>query len=376
MVHNVTKFKAPALRYEEVAQQLRGQIKAKTLLPGDRLPSLRALRREFGVTQATIDKAYSILEGEGLIVRSQRSGIFVAPPEQRASTGLIGFCSISFFKQNYTPFWAHLIEGVESAANDAKTPLLLFPAEAELGWQKIDGALLNGFGDRVPARFIPPDIPLVSLFALPTLTGSVKERERVLEQTTLVAFDDYGGMRSATEHLIALGHRRIAFLNNSQSDKMVFPKRLAGYRDALIVAGIEPQDKWLHALEEPTPQLYFMNAARETMRRWIQSDFLQTGCTALVTQNDDTACGAIQALRDAGIRVPEDISVVGFDGTQNAELCDPPLTTVELPLQSLGRAGVETLMQLIARRDLAGTTIMLPTQLRVRASSTTAKAPG
>jgi DNA-binding LacI/PurR family transcriptional regulator len=369
MTENATKEKPAQLRYEEVAQQLRHQIHAKILLPGDRLPSLRMLRQKHGVTQATIDRAYSVLENEGLILRSQRSGIFVAQPHERPANGILGFCSISFFKINFTPYWTALIGGVEAAAHEAGTPVLLLNSDAAPGWEKVDGVLFNRFGAPLSAERIPHRMPVVALFALPAYTGTPKERERAMSQTTLVAVDDYGGMRSATEHLLSLGHRRIAFLNNSFSDTVAYPQRLAGYQDALKEAGVKPQKNWLRRLAPPTPELYFLNAGRDAMREWLHAGWRDLGCTALMAQNDDTACGAVQALREAGYQVPDDISVVGFDGAQSAEICEPLLTTVELPLERLGRAAVEILLRRIAGDEEQTEPIILPAQLRVGSST-------
>src|SRR5687767_3704364 len=101
--------KPSSLRYAEIAQQLRHQIETGVLRPGDRLPSLRTLRRQHGVTQATVERAHSLLDAEGLIVRSHRSGIFVARPNERPATGIIGFCHVSFTQSNFSPYWTHVM---------------------------------------------------------------------------------------------------------------------------------------------------------------------------------------------------------------------------------------------------------------------------
>src|SRR5689334_10297583 len=115
----MSKLKKPTsvrLRYEEVARHLRRSIESGVLRPGDRMPSLRALREQHGVGQDTVDKAHRILEQEGLIVRSERSGIFVAHPKQKPRTGFIGFCGVSFTKTDFSGYWTRLMEGVEGAA--------------------------------------------------------------------------------------------------------------------------------------------------------------------------------------------------------------------------------------------------------------------
>ena len=117
-----------------------------------------------------------------------------------------------------------------------------------------------------------------------------------------------------------------------------------------------------------------MHAGRVAMSRWLEDGWRESGCTALFAQNDDTAWGAIEALRAAGFRVPDDVSVIGFDGTQSAMFCNPKLTTVEVPLQQMGREAVRLLLRRLAcGRHSVETrfveTLVFPTQLKVRAST-------
>lgn len=220
-----------------------------------------------------------------------------------------------------------------------------------------------------PANRIPPNLPVVSLFMSSGFTGSPAEQERAARQTGVVAADGYPGMRAATEHLLALGHHRIAFLNNSICDKVLYPPRLAGYLDALREAGITPDIRWIRPLSIPSPKLYFMQAGRETMSRWLREDWHELGCTALLAHNDETAWGVIEALRVAGIDVPGQVSVIGFDGTEVAEYCTPPLTTVEVPLHQIGRVSVEMLLRRMQGDTSEAETIVLPTRLRIRSST-------
>lgn len=362
-------MKSTKLRYTKVAHHLRDQIQGGELRPGDRLPSFRDLRRQHHVAQCTIDKAYAVLEGEGLIARTERSGVFVAQPATRRATGLIGFCNIEFTKSNFTPFWTDLLEGVEAAAHASDRQVLLLKAGVAAGWEKVDGLLFNGLVDRIPVSRLPMNLPMVSLFVPPLLVGSATQRRQTLSQTSLIATDDYQAMRNATEYLLGLGHRRIAYLNNSNSDKRVYPQRLAGYQDALRAAKIKPDQRWLRALARPTPKIYFMSSGRLTMSQWLQEDWHELGCTALLTQNDDTAWGAIEAFRQEGIKVPEDVSIVGFDGTQSAEICNPQLTTVEVPLQQMGYEAVQMLLRRIHDSAHPVEKLTFSTQLRMRAST-------
>jgi DNA-binding LacI/PurR family transcriptional regulator len=356
------------LRYEEVADNLQKQITTGAFAPGDRLPTLRELQRSYGVTQATIDRALAILEKKTLITRSHRSGLFVAKRPQKSSAGLIGFCGVGFTQTDFSAYWTRVIEGVEAAARENDAQIVLLNNESPAGWDKVDGLLLNAFDAIIPASYVPPELPIVSFFAPATIKGIARERARVAKHSSTVLIDDYAGTRSATEHLLSLGHRRIAYLNNSRRSHRFYSVRLAGYQQALQDAGIVPDPRWLRALPIATSSLYFMNSGREGMRQWLRDDWNDLGCTALLVHNDDAAWGVVDVLREEGIGVPGDVSVVGFDGTEGSECCNPQLTTVEVPLRDMGRAGVELLWQQI-HDGTESKEVVLPTLLRVRAST-------
>lgn len=150
-----------------------------------------------------------------------------------------------------------------------------------------------------------------------------------------VAIDQAHGVRLAVEHLVALGHRNVCEISGPLrwNDAR---ERHETWRTTLEAAGIEPgasfESDWTAA------------GGFAATRRLLAT---RTPCTALVVGNDQMALGAIRALRDAGLRVPEDVSVVGFDDVPEAAFFDPPLTTVRQDFEALGQQCVEYLTTLI-----------------------------
>ena len=114
-----------------------------------------------------------------------------------------------------------------------------------------------------------------------------------------------------------------------------------------------------------------VTAAREAMQQWIDDSWKETGCTALLCHNDETALGAIQALQAAAINVPHDVSVVGFDGTNFCELTTPKLSSVKVPLREIGATAVELLLQQIEADTVRDDHKVLPMALQQRESSAT-----
>lgn len=344
-------------KYVKIAEHLRRQMRAGVFKAGDRLPSLAQLNSEFGASQATVDRAHAMLEQDGLIVREQGRGVFVAEAPQRKATGVIG-CVLP--PPNVTlqfPYYQALTTGIRMAAIAAGVEVLLLNDPPSAGWEKVDGALIFGEVRSDIPQQLPIPMPLVGLMSpIPGIPCALA--------------DDYHGMRQAVEHLLQLGHWRIAYLSDADQpakDTPVTHRRLDGYRDALVAHGIEPRPEWMGHLNV----LYgeFRERGRDSMRDWLRDGrFAALGCTALLAQNDRCAIGAMETLRAAGYRVPDDISVVGFDGTPECDIVEPRLTSVEVPLQDIGAHATRMLLQLVAGQS-GQDSVALPTRLQVRGST-------
>jgi len=334
------------------------------LAPGDRLPTYFELQRQFGLAANTISRAMIELEQQGLIERRRRSGVYVAervttPPAMRRHHGIIGLCGSGFHDSASSFYWAHLSEGVRAQAQGLGSQILLLPYGVLDGWEKVDGVLTVGILSDSHHDAIPPQLPIVSLFESRPDWASVEA-------------DEYAGLKQAIAHLLALGHQRIAYLYSL--DASIVPYRLKGYEDSLRGAGIAPRKNWMRLLSGVNhcgPD--FATAARRDTAAWLSdkgpNGWEGIGCTALLCHNDDTALGAIQALNQAGLKVPDDVSVVGFDGTEISAYSPPQLTTVEVPLRRMGEIAIELLQKQIAADEVIVEHRTLPTQLRVRQST-------
>ncbi|MFI1400684.1 LacI family DNA-binding transcriptional regulator [Streptomyces sp. NPDC020681] len=147
-----------------------------------------------------------------------------------------------------------------------------------------------------------------------------------------LTFDNRGGGRRLTEHLVSLGHRRIGYVAGPV-ERTTTRHRLEGHRAALAAAGIDDQDQDHVTVHGPYTRQSGYDATLELLRR-------DPDLTAVVAANDTVALGACAALRDRGLRIPEDISVAGFDDLPFSVDAVPALTTVRLPLYEAGaRAG-------------------------------------
>jgi LacI family transcriptional regulator len=176
--------------------------------------------------------------------------------------------------------------------------------------------------------------------------------------TTYVKSDYLDGARQATEHLLALGHRRIAcFIGDTL--EISGTERLFGYQQVMARAGliVDP-----HLVQQPGWN------ARDAYHAAMKLLSERRDFTAIVAGSDMMALGILRALRKHNIRVPEDMSIVGFDDIDQSEESDPPLTTLRQNKQALGQGAVQRLMQLIQGGEPPDP-LNVPTEMIVRAST-------
>jgi hypothetical protein len=175
----------------------------------------------------------------------------------------------------------------------------------------------------------------------------------------LVAVDNAGGIRQAFNHLLQHGHRRIAFIAGKSGRGGDSAERLSAYRQALRDEGIE----------EDARLIAFGEHRREDGRIAMQQ-ILSTGApfTAMLASNDLSCFGAMEVLRAAGRRIPDDVAVIGFDDILEARSHPPPLTTVRHPTFTLGYQAVLSLLDAIAGKHIGETHRRVPTQLVIRQS--------
>ncbi|MGI5191759.1 LacI family DNA-binding transcriptional regulator [Promicromonospora sp. CA-289599] len=206
-----------------------------------------------------------------------------------------------------------------------------------------------------PDLRIPNGLPVLS-FGSPRV-GSPSATEAIARPDELVlGADETAGARSAVEHLLALGHRTVHHIGGTEGWSAT-ARRIAGWRAALSDAGIEVPPV-VHG--DWTPRSGH-EAAVGLLRR--------AGVTAIFAANDHMAIGAVRAVEQAGLRVPEDVSIVGFDDAPEAEFLSTPLTTVRQDFAEVTRLAVHRLVGTIEGRPPAERHRLVPARLIVREST-------
>ncbi|SHH47069.1 LacI family DNA-binding transcriptional regulator [Massilia sp. CF038] len=324
--------------------------------------TLELIAREAGVSPSTVSR---ILNGtakvsddkrlavEGTIARFNFEPNLMARSLAMGQTRTIGVLT-QFIE---SPFYGEALRGVEDALADTPySPLFvsghwnLKTEEARmrlLQARRVDGVIIltGRLSDQQLIKYAER-MPIV-------VTGRQLAAPRLLS----VDVDDFEGARSATRHLLELGHTRIAFITGPHDHPDAI-ERLRGYQQALQDAGVAP-----------APELVLQADFMEGGGMQAIDQLLASGAdfSAVFAANDQMAYGARLALYRRNIRVPDDISLIGFDDLPNSTYSMPPLTTVRQPVYDIGRLAAVAILKLIAGEtaDIAAP----PLELVVREST-------
>ena len=257
------------------------------------------------------------------------------------------------------PFFPHLLSGITRTCNAERYHLMLSlfddPARSEETYRRV---VLSGYLDGVVVastrvqdpligRLLDDDVPFVLIGRYPD------------ERVHYVDIDNVAVARMAVDHLIRLGHRRVATITGPLS-MTSGQDRLEGYRQAMAAHRL-PVDEDLIA-EGDFTEIGGTMAARK---------LIANSTTAIFAASDIMAVGALKALREAGLRVPADVALIGVDDLPVARAVEPALTTVRQPIEELGSTAADLLLDLLENPpddQAPAHRIILPTQLLVRGS--------
>lgn len=291
----------------------------------------RVINNQPHVSPAKREAVLAAIDRLGFVPNALAQGLVVG---RSHTVGLVA----QFFE---SPFYALMLRGIEEELTREGYGLVVSSghwdrAEEErcvqsLRSRQVDGiiVLTGSLGDAFLAT-LAAEMPVV-------VTG----RDLRAPRLHSLRCDDHAGARAATQHLLALGHRRIAHITGDAGHPDAH-ERERGYRDALQAAGIAVDAR-----------LIARGDYLETSGARAIDDLLNRGIefSAVFAANDQMATGATQALHRRGYRVPDDISIVGFDDLLAARHASPPRTTVNLSVAELGRRAADALLQLLQGRQ-------------------------
>lgn len=354
-------------KHRQIFEHVLADMDSGRLKDGDRLPSEIELVEQFATSRPTVARALRDLQNLGLVERKVGSGTYVRKNQKRTDSwrfGLLipGLGSTEIFepicgqlarlaqRQHHTLLWGdfgdrrgvadpELIEQV-CASYIRQMVAGVFFAPLELTEDK------DRINQSVIAALEAAGIPIVLL-----------DRDIVAfpqrSHFDFVGIDNRRAGFLIADHLIRLGCKRIDFLARPDSAPTVM-LRIAGYREALLSAGITPDPKWIHT-GEPMDE------------KFVQR-IVDAGATAIICANDLTAANLMRALDTLGCPVPQKIRVVGFDDVRYAELLRPSLTTIHQPCAEIGTIAMQVMLERIENPTLPPRDVLAQPTLIVRQS--------
>jgi LacI family transcriptional regulator len=325
--------------------------------------TMTAIAREAGVSVPTVSRVFNGRFDVAPHTRERveellrRHGYRRRAGRPRESVGLIDLV----FNDLDSPWAVEILRGVESTAHAACVGTVVSAihrrSDAARQWlsnlqaRTTDGVIL------VASDLERPLQAELRRLAVPTVV--VDPVGGPAFDAPMIGTTNWAGGLSATEHLLSLGHRRIGFVAGPRR-LLCSRARLDGYRAGLEAAGVVPADELVR------PGDFYHESGFEEGGALLD---LESRPTAIFAASDQMAFGVYEAARLRGLRVPDDVSVVGFDDLPQARWSSPPLTTVRQPLVQMGVLAARTVLRLARAEDIESLRLELATELVVRDSS-------
>ena len=305
---------------DSIAASLRKM--AGELSPGDRLPSAVDMRHQFGVAAGTVEAAVELLRQEGLVERRRGSGTFVAqrrrvPPAGKVASGLIAVLASGKF-----PYVQNVVEQLSAQAPGQDLRLLCHYGQYENDPERamqdaLELETLNPAGFILTFAHLAPVAQMLLERGHPAVVVGLRARGETSIVPCVDGDHEYGAFLAA-RRLLDLGHRRIVFAHGfACEERLLESRRWDGHRRTLLDANIP---------EAKAAYINFHQPDRDEVHRLFHGPDAPTG---VVVWNDDEAVTLIALLRQIGMRVPDDVSVIGYGNVPLGKHAHPALDTID-----------------------------------------------
>jgi DNA-binding LacI/PurR family transcriptional regulator len=350
-----------AAKRQRVAADLRDLV--QSLSPGDRLPSTFHLEERFGVATGTIEAAVRDLRAAGLVETRPGSGTYVSarspqPPGNVTASpdaGIPGVGTIAVFAGSTTPFYRDCVRRIVAISSQQNLAV-----ECRFTDHPMTLEDLSRFEERRPAGFliIGNESAWIAEAAQergwPVVVIGEPQIGEVPRVPSVYSDAEQGGYL-ATRRLLDLGHRRVAYLNRMSDAVLHSKRRWQGHERALREAGLSLEEAERNGIDSARLEAWKLNPA--DAQGWFARSDAPTG---VVAWSDPAAAMLLSVLRRAGVRVPEEVSLVGYDNLPEGEYAFPALDTVDQHLDVLIRHAL-LLLSLPVPQPTVSTALVAPT---------------
>lgn len=325
--------------------------------------TIKEVAQRAGVSTATVSRVLndsgSVNEATRLKVKAAAHALKYKPNAVARSLIMSKTYTVGVLLPDlYGEFFSEVIRGIDQRARRSRYHLLVSSSHATPA--ELEAALLAMSGRIDGLIVMSPDLEAQTLEAnlptkLPIVLLNCYLKSEVYDSINI---DNYHGARAMVEHLYAHGHRRMALIRGATGNYDA-DERLRGFQEALAANGLDASLVFEGSFTE--------ESGYRAAQRILESS---PRPTAIFGSNDSMAIGAMQAVQEAGLSIPHDIAVVGFDDIPVARYVNPALTTVHVSISDMGRRAVQMLLDAIEKNEIyERIQEVLPTTLAIRASS-------
>ena len=334
-------------KYRFLVETIKEKIKSGAYMAGERMESENRLSEQFGYSRQTVRQALSVLEREGLIERRRGSGTYISADSRRPQRGN-NIAIVTTYISDY--IFPTIIRGIEETLTNAGYSLTLGVTNnhvedegrilQSLISRRIDGVIVEG----TKTAFPNPNIELYrKLEKMGVPVVFFNSYYRGLQNAVYVVTDDRKAGRNAVELLLSKGCRKLGGV--FKSDDMQGHERYAGFSEGLVQNGCAIGDDSV---------VWYTTAERSRLFHTDNRDYVVErlrGCDGIVCYNDQIAYGVIDLLTSRGMRVPEDVLVVGFDDSSVSEYSPVKITSFAHPKDEMGRIAANKLINMLRSGD-------------------------
>lgn len=331
-------------KYEEILKSIKEQLDRGNLKAGDKIESEHQLCDRFGVSRQTVRHAISVLEQDGIVERRRGSGTYIKASvnieEKGKKTMMVAV--MTTYVDEY--IFSAIIKGIEHELSRAGYGMQVSFTNNTVEKERfiLKNILEKGMVDGLIAETTKSGLPNPNLDiyqkimkkGIPVLF--INSRYAGLD-APYVSLNDKMAGKMITNHLLRCGHRNIAAI--FKADDGQGHQRYAGYMEALMEADIKIRSQAVVWID--TDEVHNMREDASWILRRIK------GCTACVCYNDEVASGLVAICLEQGMRIPEDLSIIGVDDSNLANYCEVPLTSAKNPVESLGRIAALEMLELM-----------------------------
>jgi len=326
-------------KYRQLKEILKEQINKEKLKPGDQIPPEEKIAQRHGVSLGTVRQAMAELVNEGLIYKEQGKGTFIAEKKKK-KTFSIGLLLTDIGN----PFFSQLARSIQEKAHILKYSVIYYNTNDQLLREtesidmlikkRVDGIILvpvlKSGEEKLIQKLRENDIPLVYL-------------DRYLNEpaSDYVIIDNLSGVRQVMEYLISLGHKKIGCIS-AQPFTQVLEQRVKAYKKIVRENNLATDS--LVQISDLSDDKGGYDAANKLLST-------KNRPTAIFATNDIIAIGVYKAAKNKGIKIPQGLSLIGFDDIETSSHLEVPLTSISQPIDKMGQMAVEILLERSEKKD-------------------------